>query len=99
VADQHCRVYRLLERSTVYRDRVGGEEFPAWGAAEARRLGVHEALLGAGGIHHRRFVPYDETLTPAAAVAASIALGRLFPDIPGTLGVLLQRGRRSARRR
>ena len=77
----------VLERSTVYRDRVRGEGFHAWGVAEARRLGLHEALLGAGGTHHSRLVPYDETVTPAEAVAASIALDKLLADVPGTLGV------------
>ena len=77
----------VLERSPAYRDRVRGEVFHAWGVAEARRLGLHEVLLHAGGTHHRRFVPYDETVTPAEAGAASIALDGLLPDVPGTLGV------------
>jgi 2-polyprenyl-6-methoxyphenol hydroxylase-like FAD-dependent oxidoreductase len=77
----------VLERSTAYRDRVRGEGFHAWGVAEARRLGLHDALLAAGGTHHRRYVPYDETVTPAEAIAASVALDRLLPDVPGTLGV------------
>src|SRR4029450_6571339 len=34
----------VLERSTVYRDRVRGELFQPWGVAEARRLGLHEVL-------------------------------------------------------
>ena len=77
----------VLERSAVYRDRVRGEAFHAWGVAEARRLRLYETLLAAGATHHRRFVPYDETMTPAEAVAASIALDRLLPDVPGMLGV------------
>jgi 2-polyprenyl-6-methoxyphenol hydroxylase-like FAD-dependent oxidoreductase len=77
----------VLERSTVYRDRVRGEGFHAWGVAEARRLGLQETLLGAGGAYHRRLVPYDETVTPSEAVAASIALDRVLADVPGTLGV------------
>jgi 2-polyprenyl-6-methoxyphenol hydroxylase-like FAD-dependent oxidoreductase len=77
----------VLERSRVYRDRVRGEGFHAWGVAEARRLGLHEPLLKAGGTHHCRLVPYDETIEPAEAVAASIALDQLLPDVPGTLGV------------
>src|SRR4029453_18503905 len=60
----------VLERSRVYRDRVRGEGFHAWGVAEARRLGLHEPLLKAGGTHHCRLVPYDETIEPAEAVAA-----------------------------
>ena len=81
------RAVLVLERSTVYRDRVRGEVFHAWGVAEARRLGIQEALLSAGGTYHSRLVPYDETVTAAEAVAASIALDKLLPDVPGTLGV------------
>ena len=77
----------VLERSAVYRDRVRGEAFHAWGVAEAQRLRLYETLLAAGATHHRRSVPYDETVTPAEAVAASIALDRLLPDVPGMLGV------------
>jgi 2-polyprenyl-6-methoxyphenol hydroxylase-like FAD-dependent oxidoreductase len=39
------RAVLVLERSTVYRDRVRGEVFQPWGVAEARRLDLHEALV------------------------------------------------------
>jgi 2-polyprenyl-6-methoxyphenol hydroxylase-like FAD-dependent oxidoreductase len=81
------RAVLVLERSTAYRDRVRGEAIHAWGVAEAQRLGLHEALVAAGGIHHRRSVPYDETVTPAEAMAGSIALDRVLPGVPGMLGV------------
>jgi 2-polyprenyl-6-methoxyphenol hydroxylase-like FAD-dependent oxidoreductase len=87
VLAQAGKAVLVLERSTVYRDRVRGEVFQAWGVAEARRLGVHEVLRMAGGTYHTRFMPYDETVTPAEAVAASIALDKLLPEVPGTLGV------------
>jgi 2-polyprenyl-6-methoxyphenol hydroxylase-like FAD-dependent oxidoreductase len=80
----------VLERSSVYRDRVRGEYFQPWGVAEARRLGFHAALVRAGGAHHTRFVPYDETVAPEeaeAAEAAAVALDGIVPDVPGTLGV------------
>lgn len=77
----------VLERSAMYRDRVRGEFVQPWGVAEARRLGLHELLVAAGGIYHTRSVPYDETLAPAEAEAAAIALDGVLPDVPGTLGV------------
>ena len=77
----------VLERSTVYRDRVRGELFQPWGVAEARRLGLYETLIGAGGTHHTRAVPYDETIAPADAEAAAVALDKILPDVPGSLGV------------
>ena len=81
------KAVRVLERSSVYRDRVRGEYFQPWGVAEARRLGLHATLAGAGGAHHTRFVPYDETLEPAEAEAAAVALDAIVPEVPGTLGV------------
>jgi len=77
----------VLERSTVYRDKVRGEVFHAWGVAEAQRLRLYEALMRSGGIHHTHFVPYDETLEPAEAEAAALPLDSILPGVPGTLGV------------
>jgi len=81
------RAILVLERSTVYRDKVRGEIFHAWGVAEAQRLGLYETLMRPGGIHHTRFVPYDETLEPVEAEAAAVALDNILPGVPGTLGV------------
>jgi 2-polyprenyl-6-methoxyphenol hydroxylase-like FAD-dependent oxidoreductase len=77
----------VLEREAAYRDRVRGELLQPWGVAEAQRLGLHAALLAAGGVHHTRWVPYDETLAPAEAEAAPAALDEVLPGVPGTLGV------------
>ena len=77
----------VLERSTVYQDRVRGEFYEPWGVAEATRLGLHGVLVDAGGIHHTRYVPYDETIEPAEAEAAAVALDAILPDVPGTLGL------------
>ena len=77
----------VLERSKVYRDRVRGEGIQPWGVAEARRLGLHETLIGAGGIHPSRFVGYDETLEAAEAEATALALDKILPGVPGILGV------------
>ena len=90
LATVHARAGKavlVLERSTIYRDRVRGELFQPWGVAEARRLGLYETLIGAGGTHHTRAVPYDETIAPADAEAAAVALDKILPDVPGSLGV------------
>jgi 2-polyprenyl-6-methoxyphenol hydroxylase-like FAD-dependent oxidoreductase len=81
------RAVLVLERSTVYRDKVRGEIFHTWGVAEAQRLGLYTTLIRSGGIHHTRFVPYDETAEPAEAEAAALALDSILPGEPGTLGV------------
>ena len=38
----------VLEASTEFRDRVRGESLLPWGVAEARELGIYDALVGAG---------------------------------------------------
>jgi len=44
----------VLERETRFKDRVRGENMLPWGVAVARRLGVLDTLVGAGG----RSVPF-----------------------------------------
>lgn len=50
------RGYRVLvlEREKQFRDRVRGEWIGPWGVAEAKELGVYDALMAAGG-HHPTF--------------------------------------------
>ncbi|HEY2821530.1 MAG TPA: NAD(P)/FAD-dependent oxidoreductase [Candidatus Acidoferrum sp.] len=40
----------ILEKETKFRDRVRGEYLVPWGVAEARELGLHEALMQSGAI-------------------------------------------------
>jgi 2-polyprenyl-6-methoxyphenol hydroxylase-like FAD-dependent oxidoreductase len=77
----------VLERSTEYRDRVRGEYMAPWGVADARRLGLLDVLLSAGGNVITRIVPYDETVEPSIAEQASVLLDGLLPDVPGALGI------------
>lgn len=39
----------VLERETVFKDRVRGEAIMPWGTAEAKELGLYEAIMGSGG--------------------------------------------------
>jgi len=45
----------VLERETRFRDRVRGEYLECWGVAEARALGLDEALQ-ASGAHASGFI-------------------------------------------
>jgi 2-polyprenyl-6-methoxyphenol hydroxylase-like FAD-dependent oxidoreductase len=77
----------VLERATVYRDRVLGEYFQPWGVAELRTLGLFEMLTRAGGAVITRVVPYDETEEPAASEAAAVAFDKMIPGVPGGLSI------------
>jgi 2-polyprenyl-6-methoxyphenol hydroxylase-like FAD-dependent oxidoreductase len=75
----------VLEGSVVFEDHVRGEWMAPWGVAEAKRLGLYDVLVAAGGHHLRRHVTYDETLDPAEARKASQPLDAFAPDVPGPL--------------
>ena len=52
LADQLARAGRdvlVLERETRFKDRVRGENMLPWGVAAAKRLGIHDELVRAGG--------------------------------------------------
>ena len=44
----------IVEREAQFRDRVRGEGMLPWGAAEARKLGIHQPLLE-GCAHETRW--------------------------------------------
>ena len=77
----------VLERQTVYRDKVRGEWMACWGVAELLRLNLEKPLLDAGGCYVTRAVPYDEVTEPAQAEAAVPPLDELLPGVPGVLHV------------
>src|SRR4029078_6648455 len=39
----------VLERETQFKDRVRGENMLPWGVAAAKRIGLYEPLMAAGG--------------------------------------------------
>jgi len=57
----------VLERETIYPDRVRGEWIAPWGVAEFKRLGILNLLYENGAIHVERNVPYDENWSPDVA--------------------------------
>jgi 2-polyprenyl-6-methoxyphenol hydroxylase and related FAD-dependent oxidoreductases len=61
LADQLARMGRhvlVLERETRFKDRVRGENMLPWGVAAARRLGIYNDLIGAGGHPTSKWVVY-----------------------------------------
>jgi 2-polyprenyl-6-methoxyphenol hydroxylase-like FAD-dependent oxidoreductase len=55
-----CTGYKvlILERETRFKDRVRGENMLPWGVASARRLGLLEDLVAAGGHQPRSWITY-----------------------------------------
>src|SRR5438105_1415328 len=61
LADQLARAGRsvlVLERETRFKDRVRGENMLPWGVAAARRLGIYDDLIAAGGHPTPNWVMY-----------------------------------------
>lgn len=77
----------VLERQTAYRDKVRGEVFLPWGAAEARALGLEQVLLDAGGGYATRYGRFEEWIPPDEAESRAIPLDQLLPGVPGSLNV------------
>jgi 2-polyprenyl-6-methoxyphenol hydroxylase-like FAD-dependent oxidoreductase len=75
----------VLERDLVPIDRVRGEYMAPWGVIELRRLGLYDALVGAGGVFARFGVPYDENLPGEMAVPFTLKFTDLVPEVPGAL--------------
>src|SRR5690349_23571313 len=52
LADQLARAGHrvlILERETQFKDRVRGENMLTWGVAAAKRMGLYDTLIAAGG--------------------------------------------------
>ena len=75
----------VLERETIYPDRVRGEFIVPWGVSELKRLGLLDLLYEHGAFHTQRYVPYDENWSPARAEARAVDLTKIHPDAPGPL--------------
>jgi 2-polyprenyl-6-methoxyphenol hydroxylase-like FAD-dependent oxidoreductase len=77
----------LLEKSRVHQDRVRGEFLVPWGIDEARKLGVSDILMAAGGHYTRHSVPYGEGITPEAARTRILDISKMVPDAPGAMNL------------
>jgi 2-polyprenyl-6-methoxyphenol hydroxylase-like FAD-dependent oxidoreductase len=75
----------VLERETIYPDRVRGEFIAPWGVAEFKRLGLLDLLYENGAIHTKRNVPYDENLSPEQAEQRTLDLTKMHPEAPGPI--------------
>ena len=75
----------VLEKSTVFEDRVRGEWISPWGVRETKRLGLYDLLVKAGGHHVDRHITYDEAKDIAAAEASPLPLSMFVEGVPGPL--------------
>jgi 2-polyprenyl-6-methoxyphenol hydroxylase-like FAD-dependent oxidoreductase len=75
----------VLERDLEPVDRVRGESLAPWGVIELRRLGLYDALVGAGGVFSNLSVPYDENLPGEQALPFTSRFTDAVPEVPGML--------------
>ncbi|HKO70126.1 MAG TPA: FAD-dependent monooxygenase [Bradyrhizobium sp.] len=75
----------VLERETIYPDRVRGEWIAPWGVVEFKRLGLIDLLYENGAIDVQRNVPYDENWSPEVAEQRALDFRNLLPEIPGAI--------------
>jgi 2-polyprenyl-6-methoxyphenol hydroxylase-like FAD-dependent oxidoreductase len=75
----------VLERDLEPVDRVRGESLAPWGVIELRRLGLYDALVGAGGVFTNLSVQHDENLPGEKALPFAIRLTDVVPEVPGML--------------
>jgi 2-polyprenyl-6-methoxyphenol hydroxylase-like FAD-dependent oxidoreductase len=75
----------VLEKTTVYRDLVRGEWMAPWGVVEAKRIGLYDDLMAAGGHHLAKHVSYGDTIDPAEASANPLPIDAMVPGVPGPL--------------
>src|SRR6516165_8442750 len=71
----------IIEKSLKHIDRVRGEWIAPWGVAETERLGLYELLVGSGGHHLDRHIPYSEEVAPEVAAAEAIDLRAFSPSL------------------
>jgi 2-polyprenyl-6-methoxyphenol hydroxylase-like FAD-dependent oxidoreductase len=75
----------VLERDLEPVDRVRGETMVPWGVIELRRLGLYDALVGAGGVFTSLDVPHDENLPGEKALPFTLRFTDVVPEVPGIL--------------
>jgi 2-polyprenyl-6-methoxyphenol hydroxylase-like FAD-dependent oxidoreductase len=97
----------VLEQETQFKDRVRGENMLPWGVAVARRLGLMECLLAAGGHQPRHWIiymggnPLSQRDLHATTPHGEVSLNIYHPSMQETLleraganGVDVKRGAR-----
>lgn len=75
----------VLEQDLEPVDRVRGESLAPWGVIELRRLGLYDALVGAGGVFSTLSVPHDENLPGEQALPFATRFADVVPEVPGML--------------
>src|SRR5262245_23960803 len=91
VLSRNGRRVLVLERETKFKDRIRGENMLPWGVAKARRLGVLDDLVAAGG----HSVPFyniyamgtqtEHRPFPQTTPAGGSCLNMYHPDMQETL--------------
>ena len=81
------REVAVLEASIEYEDKVRGEEMCPWGVAEARELGVEQALVDSGARTTAAVVHYDTLVPTEVSLANPIPADIVVPGVAGLLNL------------
>ncbi len=76
----------VLEKTEIYRDLVRGEWVAPWGVIEAKKLGIYDTLVAAGGHHLSHHVSAgDEFDSFEESEKEALDMTALLPGVPGPL--------------
>ncbi len=76
----------VLEKSEVYRDVVRGEWLAPWGVIEARKIGLYDTLIVAGGHHLTHHISAgDDFDSFEESEKEALDMSALLPGVPGPL--------------
>lgn len=77
----------VLERTTVFKDRVRGEVLQPWGYRELVWTDLLDVFLRAEGVVAEWWVGYGDLQPPEVAQANTSAMSTVLPGVPGALNV------------
>jgi menaquinone-9 beta-reductase len=75
----------VLERTTVFPDRVRGEMYTPWGVKIAQEIGLLRPLLDAGAFFTTNWVFYDPAFPAEVAESMAVDVSAIIEGVPGIL--------------
>jgi menaquinone-9 beta-reductase len=77
----------VLERTSVFPDRVRGEMYTPWGVKIAQEIGLAQPLLDAGAMFTTDWVFYDAAFPAEMAESMAVDASAIVEGVPGILNI------------